>query len=210
MHAGKRSSGAWLIYINIKTMAVGYLARNEKAVVNHLNSSQGRNVMPSGRISVAVAAGAAGGLAEVVWIAAVATALGADGWAIARAVGATVIPGMAASSFTPWIGLAIHFLLSIALASVMMRVLGRQRSAALRFLGALGALAAVWVFNFFLLLPLINPAFVSLMPHPVTLVSKLLFGVAMAAVLVWGGRESSPVPAHNERFPMSGSDQNGT
>ncbi len=140
--------------------------------------------MANEKTSVSVAAGLAGGMAEVFWIAAAAMALGADGWAVSRAVSATVVPGIAASSIAPWVGLLIHFLLSIALAMVFVRTLGRRLGAATLFLAALAALAAVWAFNFLLLLPLINPAFVSLLPHPVTLVSKLLFGVAMASVLV--------------------------
>ena len=105
------------------------------------------------------------------------------------------MPGLASSSLAPWIGLFIHFLLSIALAAVLVRALSRPLHAAVIFLAALAALATVWAFNFLLLLPLIDPAFVSLLPHPVTLVSKLLFGVAMASVLVWqAGRE---LPIHS-------------
>ena len=148
--------------------------------------------MPSGKFGVVIAAGVAGGMAEVLWVAVATAMLGADGWAVARAVGTTVLPAMAASSLAPWIGLAIHILLSIALASVFVRAFGRQHSTATMFLGALGALTAVWALNFFLLLPLVNPAFASLLPYPVTLVSKLLFGVAMAAVLVSGRKRIAP------------------
>ena len=136
------------------------------------------------RAGVLIAAGAAGGMAEVLWIALAAMVLGGDGWAVSRAVSTTVIPSLAASSSAPWIGLLIHFLLSIALAAVFVQMLGRRFSPATLFGAALAALTAVWAFNFLLLLPLINPAFVSLLPHPVTLVSKLLFGIAMASVLV--------------------------
>ena len=141
--------------------------------------------MANGKTSagVVLAAGAAGGVAEVLWIAAAATVLGADGWAIARAVSTTVVPDLGASGLAPWIGLLVHFLLSIALAAVLARAL-RYLPAASIWLAAPAALAAVWAFNFLVLLPLINPAFVSLLPHPVTLISKLLFGAAMAAVLV--------------------------
>lgn len=142
--------------------------------------------MLNGKASVAVVAGVAGGMAEVLWIAAATAALGVDGWAVARAVGATVIPAMANSGLAAGIGLVIHFLLSIALAAVFMHALGRSRSTTARVLVSLGALAAVWAFNFFLLLPLINPAFVFLLPLSVTLVSKLLFGLAMATVLELG------------------------
>ena len=48
---------------------------------------------------------------------------------------------------------------------------------------ALLALGLIWAVNFFVLLPAINPLFVELMPHGVTLLSKLLFAVAMAATL---------------------------
>jgi hypothetical protein len=41
----------------------------------------------------------------------------------------------------------------------------------------------VWVLNFFLVLPWLNPAFVALLPYGVTLVSKLLFGLAMGLTL---------------------------
>ena len=135
-------------------------------------------------VGIVLAAGIAGGMAEVLWIVAAATALGADGWAIARGVATTVVPDLAASSVAPWIGLLIHFLLSIALAAVFVQALHHRLRAAALLPAALGALAAVWAFNFLLLLPLIDPAFVALLPHPVTLISKLLFGAAMAAVLV--------------------------
>ena len=134
-------------------------------------------------VGVVLAAGAAGGMAEVVWIAAVAPLLGVDGGTILRAVSATVVPSLAASSLAPGIGLLIHFSLSIALAAGFVRALGHQVRATTIFLAALGVLAAVWAFNFLLLLPRIDPAFVSLLPHPVTLISKLLFAIAMASVL---------------------------
>ena len=157
--------------------------------------------MANGKTSVGVvlAAGTAGGMAEVLWIAAAATALGADGWAISRAVATTVIPDLVASSIAPWVGLLIHFLLSITLATVFVRALSRRLGAAILFLAALAALAAVWVFNFLLLLPLINPAFVALLPHPVTLISKLLFGVAMAAVLVRRAGHEFPIQPSAEK-----------
>jgi hypothetical protein len=142
--------------------------------------------MANGKSSLGatVAAGAAGGAAEVLWIAAAAAVLGTDGWAVARGVSATVIPDVAAVGAAPGLGLFIHFALSIILATAFAQTLGRQLRGAQLFLAALGALAAVWAFNFLVLLPLLNPAFVALLPHPVTLVSKLLFGVAMAGVLV--------------------------
>ena len=157
--------------------------------------------MANGKTStgIVIAAGAAGGMAEVLWIAAAATALGADGWAVARAVSATVIPGLASSSLAPWIGLLIHFSLSIALAAVFARACGRGLGATTLFITALAALAAIWAFNFLLLLPSIDPSFVTLLPHPVTLISKLLFGVAMASVLSRQAARESRVHAFSEK-----------
>ena len=154
--------------------------------------------MANGKTSagIVLAAGVVGGMAEVLWIATAAMMLGANSWAISREVATTVVPGLAASSLAPWVGLLIHFLLSIALATVLVRVLSHRLGAATLFLAALVALAAVWAFNFLVLLPLINPAFVSLLPHPVTLISKLLFGAAMASVLV--------LQAGHDRSTLSG------
>ena len=157
--------------------------------------------MANGKTSVSIVlmAGVVGGMAEVLWIVAATMVLSTDGWAISRAVATTVIPDLAASSIAPWVGLLIHFLLSIALATVFVRALSRRLGAAILFLAALAALAAVWVFNFLLLLPLINPAFVALLPHPVTLISKLLFGVAMAAVLVRRAGHEFPIQPSAEK-----------
>lgn len=148
--------------------------------------------MANGKPSTAlvVAAGAAGGMAEVLWVAAATMVLGMDGWAIPRAVTATIIPDLATSLLAPWIGLLIHLLLSIALARLLVHALQRRLGTATLFLSTLAALAMVWAFNFLLFLPLINPAFVTLLPHPVTLISKLLFGMAMASVLVWTSGET--------------------
>lgn len=136
------------------------------------------------RVKLAVAAGAAGGMAEVFWILAATTALGKDGWAVARAVGASLVPALSSSGFTPWMGLLVHLLLSVALGILFVETIGRRLRPALLFPAALASLASVWALNFLFLLPLINPGFVTLLPHPVTLISKLLFGLAMAAVLV--------------------------
>lgn len=46
-------------------------------------------------------------------------------------------------------------------------------------------LATVWTMNFFVVLPNLNPVFITLMPYPVTFASKMLFALAMAVTLVW-------------------------
>jgi hypothetical protein len=47
----------------------------------------------------------------------------------------------------------------------------------------LAALAGVWAVNFFVVLPLVSPAFVHIVPYAVSLTSKLLFGVAAAEIV---------------------------
>jgi hypothetical protein len=44
------------------------------------------------------------------------------------------------------------------------------------------ALAGVWAVNFLVVLPRVNAAFTHLLPYGATLLSKLLFGLAAAAV----------------------------
>ena len=49
-------------------------------------------------------------------------------------------------------------------------------------------LAAVWAVNFLVVLPVLSPDFVTLLAYPVTLISKLMFGLAAARSL-----EASPL-----------------
>ena len=46
------------------------------------------------------------------------------------------------------------------------------------------ALVAVWAVNFFVVLPVVNPDFVTVVPYAASLISKTLFGVA-AAFVFW-------------------------
>jgi hypothetical protein len=132
------------------------------------------------RWKAAVMAGTAGGAAEILWIASIAPASAAD---VAREVTATFYPGLPAAALT---GVAIHMLLSVALGLVLAKVLLRVARAGL-VVAALGALAGVWALNFLIVLPLINPAFVTLLPFAVTLASKLLFGAAFGWTLRLSG-----------------------
>lgn len=134
-------------------------------------------------LSRVLVAGAAGGTMEVLWIGLVAMVFGIQASQVARGVAATLVPVSATSAIAPWFGLAIHFVLSLALAFVFARVVADRLRGSALIIAAVTTLAAVWVFNFFVLLPAINPAFALMLPYPVTLVSKLLFGLAMALVL---------------------------
>lgn len=125
-------------------------------------------------------AGLAGGMAEIAWVLAYGAFTPVGAAEVAREVAASVIPGAAQWAAAPALGVAIHLMLSIALAYAFVAALpGRHGIFAI----AVGALVGVWAINFLVLLPLVNPRFVTLMPHAATLFSKMLFGAAMAAVL---------------------------
>lgn len=128
-------------------------------------------------------AGTAGGTAEMLWVAAYSSATPASGVEVAREVTATVFPAAADLSAAPLIGIAIHMVLSLGLGLILAKILlGLARGSWIA--APLGALAAVWALNFLVLLPALNPAFVTLMPLAVTLTSKLLFGAALGWTLL--------------------------
>ena len=135
-----------------------------------------------------VIAGVAGGLAEILSIAFYGIFSAVDLVEVARQVSVTMIPATADATYAPALGLLIHLLLSIALAATFsytaLSPLYRRFGPQGVFLGSLLTLALVWKMNFFLVLPLINASFISVIPLFVTLISKLSFGAAMAAVLV--------------------------
>lgn len=148
-------------------------------------------------IGTTVAAGLAGGLAEVLWVAIYSVLTGSDVSEIASQVTVSVFPALGGAAGTVWLGLGIHFGLSLLLAAGFVLVVGRSLvyRPARTAIAAVAALAAVWVVNFLLILPVLNPAFIALLPYPVTLFSKLLFGLAMAQVLAMTSRAGAPLVA---------------
>jgi len=156
-----------------------------------------RSLQPVSRLGLVAAAGLAGGLAEVLWVASYSALTGMDGAEVARQVTASVFPALAGASGAAWLGLGIHLGLSLLLAAGFVLAAARwlaRRPPAVVFAASAAALAMVWAINFLLVLPALNPTFVSLLPYPVTLVSKLLFGAAMAWVLA-GRAFPSPGPS---------------
>lgn len=152
-------------------------------------------------------AGAAGGIAEVLWVGLYGLVSGRDTTALARGITTVVGSFLQLSSMQGVpvaLGIAIHMLAAVILGIALTFA---WRSRLLRTLGGNeeywllpAALAAIWVFNFFVLLPLISPYFAGLhqsfaetLPYPVTLFSKLLFGLAAAAILARGARAQSPL-----------------
>jgi hypothetical protein len=94
-------------------------------------------------------------------------------------------------------GLAIHMALAIAigvgLVLLWQLATGQGAARANEFVFMVAALIVIWTLNFFVVLPLISPDFVALVPYPVSLISKVLFGLASATVLQSNGRDRVPV-----------------
>jgi hypothetical protein len=134
-----------------------------------------------------VFAGAAGGLAEIAWVTLYAGATGGDPAILAR--GVTTAAGVSAllPASPVILGVTVHMALAmtlgIALGFIWSALRERRPSLSNPYPFMLTALAGVWAINFFVVLPIVNPAFVHMVPYAVSLTSKLLFGVAAAAVL---------------------------
>ncbi len=137
-------------------------------------------------LAIGALGGIAGGCAEIAWIALYGAATGTPTDPVARGVVTSIVPALTTSAWAPSLGIAIHLGLAIALGVVLalgLRLVSRQVGAGrFDFSLVMLALAGVWAVNFFVALPELNPAFISLLPLGVTLLSKLLFGVAAAAV----------------------------
>jgi hypothetical protein len=135
----------------------------------------------------ALLAGLCGGLAEMAWIAFYSSVSSTSAIEVARAITASVFAAAGAAPWATWAGVGIHLALSLALGLAFALALwtmssgvpGRMRI----WVSALSALAAVWAVNFLLVLPVLNSSFISLMPYGASLLSKMLFGIALAWVL---------------------------
>lgn len=134
-----------------------------------------------------VLAGLTGAMAEVIWVALFCTLTPLSGDEVLRQITASVFPAVAGSVWAPALGLALHFALGVAVAYafglMIWQTFARRMGTGTTLGMALLALAAIWTFNFFVLLPVVNAEFIGLMPYAVTFVSKALFGIAMAATL---------------------------
>jgi hypothetical protein len=151
-------------------------------------------------------AGAAGGLAEIAWVTLYAGLTGGDGAVLAR--GVTSAAGVSAllPSSPVMLGIIVHMSLAVMVGLLLAFAWREMReqwpSLKNPYPLALAALAGIWVLNFFIVLPIVSPAFVHLVPYLVSLTSKLLFGVAAAAALQWqtaskfDGWQSIPNKAH--------------
>lgn len=135
-------------------------------------------------------AGIAGGSAEIAFLIAIAALTNIS--AINVAVGVSASFSIAAFSPTmlALVGIVIHLalasVLGVAVAVGYHAVAGQFISGIYVYAVVLMALIIVWAFNFLFLLPIINPAFVRLVPYPISFASKVLFGLVAAEVLLRG------------------------
>jgi len=131
-------------------------------------------------------AGFAGGLAEVLVMAAYSGASGLSGVTILSLITATFLPAsFAFGGLGAFDGLVIHLALSVAIGAgfgIFQYLIHKNRAVvSYSFVLVTGALmlAGIWAFNFFVLLPEINPAFVAYVPLAPSFVSKLSFGITL-------------------------------
>ena len=133
-------------------------------------------------------AGIAGGLAEIAWVTLYAGMTGTDPAALAR--GVTTAAGISAllpEDSPIALGIGVHMALA-AMLGIILVFIWRALSAKRPHLSnpypfMLTALAAVWTVNFFVVLPIVSPAFIHIVPYGVSLISKLLFGIAAAEIV---------------------------
>lgn len=140
--------------------------------------------------SLVLIASLAGGMAEIAWVSLYAGFTPLEGAVVAREVAASLLPAAwAVGTGGAWRGILIHVLLALALGYAFAYVLWRSFMRPRGMVATLGisvlTLACAWTMDFFVVLPVLNPAFLALMPYPVTFASKMLFALAMALILVW-------------------------
>jgi hypothetical protein len=132
-----------------------------------------------------IVAGVAGGLAEIAWVTLYAGLTGGNAATVAR--GVTTAAGASAllPSSPVELGVAVHMSLAVTLGIALSYTWSALHNCRPTLSGpypfVLTALAGVWAISFFVVLPIVSPAFVHMVPYSVSLTSKLLFGAAAAA-----------------------------
>ena len=136
-------------------------------------------------IKLGLLVGAAGGLAEIIWVSLYTALTGDNPATLAR--GVTTAAGVTAllPAAPVMLGIVVHMTLAVALGVALVclwEVVARRDNINL-YGFMLTALAGVWAINFFVVLPVISAPFIGLLPYSVSLTSKLLFGLAAAETL---------------------------
>ena len=134
-------------------------------------------------------AGLAGGAAEIAWIALIAPLSGMDAAEVGRGVTGALFPALRESALALPLGLGLHMGLAIVLGLAIATALrsslpARLHRSMVEFGAVVAVLVAVWAMNFFIVLPMSDPAFLTLVPYWAAFVSKALFGLAAAMVLL--------------------------
>jgi hypothetical protein len=147
------------------------------------NSADNRPSRPLDTVRLGAIAGAAGGFAEVAWVSLYAAATDTSPAILAR--GVTTAAGVSAlvPADAVALGIGVHMTIAVAL-GVALAFVWRAMSLSqtvnpFAFMAA--ALIGVWAINFFVVLPIVSPAFIKLVPYSVSLISKVLFGLAAAS-----------------------------
>jgi hypothetical protein len=130
-----------------------------------------------------VAIGIAGGLAEVLVVTLYCAATGASAPDVARHIASAVGLDGASAGTGLTVHLALAAMLGVALVFAWNLTKGNSLRAVSLYPLMMLALAGVWAINFFIVLPVLSPDFVTLLPLSVTLFSKLMFGSAAAVLL---------------------------
>lgn len=137
---------------------------------------------------IGIIAGIAGGLAEITWVTLYAGMTGGNPALLAR--GVTTAAGLSAllpAASPVMLGISVHMMLALMLGVILTftwQALSSRRAGLINaYPFMLAALAGVWATNFFVVLPIVSPAFVHMVPYAISLTSKLLFGVAVAEVV---------------------------
>lgn len=147
------------------------------------------------RLSTVLFAGLAGGAFELAWVGLWTTLTQTSAGAVAREISTAVYAPLGHLNHAALIGVGIHFALSMALAALFVGLawqpLARRFGGRGVLAGACLALTGVWAFNFLVLLPWLDPAFVALLPLPVSALSKFGFGAVMGCVLAADGPRRS-------------------
>jgi len=138
-------------------------------------------------VRTGVIVGLSGGIAEIIWILLYKNISGGDPASIAQGVTETLLPQTLSAGVAVPLGVIIHMSIAVALGiaiAVLVRSwLPRSAPGFLEPVMVVGLLMVIWAVNFFLILPAVNPAFVTLVPYSVSLISKVLFGCAAALTL---------------------------
>jgi hypothetical protein len=137
---------------------------------------------------IGVIAGAAGGLAEIAWVSLYAGVTGGDPAELAR--GVTTAAGVSAllpATSPVMLGIGVHMMLAVMLGIILtfawQALAARTAGLTNAYPFMLAALAGVWAANFFVVLPIVSPAFIHMVPYAISLTSKLMFGAAAAEVV---------------------------